>query len=164
MNRRQFQPLSLNRSIVDGSPLNPPQAPHVQPAYAAGILINTFIGATGDSQVVELSVDDADVSGYAAFEGGRLARAVFVNLHSWLTTSTGARPSVHIDFGGLQGFARARRLVIEHADDLANVTFAGQSFETPGDPRPVGMVVSETVVLGSGLDLRATEAVLIDFA
>ena len=108
-------------------------------------------------------MDDSNVSGYAAFEGGLLARAVFVNLHSWLTTSTGTRPSVHIDFEGLTGTASARRLVIQHADDTANVTFAGQSFETPGDPRPVGVVVSEEVDLSAGLDLQATEAVLIDF-
>ena len=108
-------------------------------------------------------MNDANVSGYAAFEGGQLARAVFVNFNAWLTTSTGTRPSVHIDFGGRTGSARARRLVIQHADDTANVTFAGQSFETPGDPRPAGAVVSETVVLSSGVDLRATEAILIEF-
>ncbi|KAM5530161.1 hypothetical protein V8D89_016163 [Ganoderma adspersum] len=158
-----FQPISLNRSIIDGSTLNPPQAPHVQPAYYAGILINTFIGSSGAAQVVELTVNDTNVSGYAAFEGGRLARAVFVNFNSWLTTSTGTRPSVHIDFGGRTGNAMARRLVIQHADDTANVTFAGQSFETPGDPRPAGTVVSEMVVLSAGVNLRATEAVLIEF-
>nr|VWO94570.1 Alcohol oxidase [Ganoderma boninense] len=160
---RQLQPISLNRSIVDGSALDPPQPPHVQPAYYAGILVNTFVGASGAAQVVELSVGDADVSGYAAFEGGRLARAVFVNMHAWLTTSTGARPAVHIDFAGRTGSAQAKRLVIQHADDTANVTFAGQSFETPGDPRPVGAVVSEAVELSKGLDVRATEAVLVEF-
>ncbi|KAI0751865.1 glycoside hydrolase family 79 protein [Daedaleopsis nitida] len=161
-----IQPISLNRSIVDGTPLNPPLPPHVQPVYYAALVINTLIGSTGASQIVELSVGDAQVSGYAAFEGGKLVRAVFVNLHPWLTTSTGARPSVHIDFafagGSKTGSASARRFVIQHADDTANVTWAGQSFETASGA-PSGSVVRETIVLSKGLDLPATQAVLVDF-
>ncbi|KAI0787956.1 hypothetical protein C8Q74DRAFT_1315715 [Fomes fomentarius] len=162
-----IQPVSLNRSTIDGSSVNPPLSPHVQPAYYGGLVINTLVGNTGSSQIVELSVDDSNVSGYAAFEGSTLVRAVFINLHPWLTTSTGARPSVHIDFaftgGPLAGSsASARRFQIPHADDTANVTFAGQSFETASG-LPSGSVVAETVVLSDGLDLPATEAVLVDF-
>ncbi|KAI1792600.1 hypothetical protein LXA43DRAFT_1005877 [Ganoderma leucocontextum] len=29
----QFQPVRLNRPTIDGSPIDPPQPPHVQPAY-----------------------------------------------------------------------------------------------------------------------------------
>ena len=155
----------MNRSIVDGSPLNPPLPPHVQPVYYAGLVVNTLVGSTGASSVVELNINDSNVSGYAAFEGGKLVRAVFVNLHPWLTSSTGARPSVHIDLafaGGKSGNASARRLVIQHADDTSNVTFAGQTFETPSG-RAAGSVVRETVVLSQGLDLPATQAVLVDF-
>ena len=74
----------------------------------------------------------------------------------------------YIDFGfvggakGASGTASARRFLIPHADDTANVTWAGQSFETP-DALPAGSVVRETVVLSQGLDLPATEAVLVDF-
>lgn len=162
----QIQPVSLNRSILDNSPLDPPVPPHVQPAYYAALVVNTLIGSTGASQIIELAVDDSDVSGYAAFEAGVLVRAMFVNLHPWLTTSTGARPSVHIDFvfsgGSKTGSASVRRLVIGHADDTANVTWAGQSFETSSGA-PSGSVVKETVTLSEGLDLPATHAVLIDF-
>ncbi|KAI0753139.1 glycoside hydrolase family 79 protein [Daedaleopsis nitida] len=161
-----IQPVSLNRSILDNSPLDPPAPPHVQPAYYAGLVINTLIGSTGASQITELTVDDSNVSGYAAFEAGKLVRAVFVNLHPWLTTSTDARPSVHIDFafagGSKTGTASVRRLVIQHADDTANVTWAGQSFETSSGA-PSGSVVMETVDLSEGLDLPATQAVLVDF-
>ncbi|KAI8984835.1 glycoside hydrolase family 79 protein [Trametes punicea] len=173
-----IQPITLNRSIVDGSPLNPPSPPHVQPSYYAGLLINTFIGSTGSSQLVELAVNDTNVSGYAAFEHGRLVRAAFVNLHAWLASSTGERPSVHIDLDFAQGAttdtasdvdafwrrgsAVARRIVIQHADDTANLTWAGQSYETP-NAQPSGRLVLEHVSLSEGIDLRATEAVLIDF-
>ncbi|KAH8107686.1 glycoside hydrolase family 79 protein [Cristinia sonorae] len=161
-----FQPISLDRSIIDGSALNPPQPAQVQPSYYAGIVINTLIGRTGNAQIVELSVPDDNVSGYAAFEHGRLVRAVFVNLHAWLVSSTGERPSVHIDLdfaGGRMGRrATARRLVIGHADDTKGLTFAGQSFET-SDASPRGRLATEFVDTAKGLDLSATEAVLISF-
>ena len=83
------------------------------------------------------------MSGYAAFEAGKLVRAVFVNLHAWLASSTGARPVVHVDLDFARaanatqadvdafwgGGVQARRLVIGHADDVANLTWAGQSYE-----------------------------------
>ena len=175
----QFQPATLNRSTIDGSALDPPLAPHIQPGYYAGLVINTFIGRTGSSKVVELTVGDSNVSGYAAFEYGRLVRAVFVNLHAWLLSSTGERPSVHIDLDFALGSASggdtqsavdafwgrkvtAKRLVIEHADDTANLTWAGQSYETP-DAQPKGRFVTERVVLSEGVDLRSTEAILLEF-
>ncbi|KAJ8495443.1 hypothetical protein ONZ51_g1729 [Trametes cubensis] len=144
------------------------------PSYYAGLLINTFIGSTKTSQIVELSVDDSNVSGYAAFEQDKLVRVAFINLNAWLLSSTGDRPSVHIDLDFAQGAtadidafwhkgsATARRIIIDHADDTANLTWAGQSYETP-DAHPAGRLVLEHVSLSEGIDLRATEAVLISF-
>ena len=165
----QIQPVTLNRSITDNTPLDPPLPPHIQPPFYGGLVVNTLVGRTGAAQIVELAVDDADVTGYAAFEHGRLARAVFVNLHAWLASSTGARPAVHIglhlDFGNHTArgaTAAARRLVIDHADDTANLTWGGLSYET-ADVRPVGSPAVETVVLSAGVDLRSTEAILLEF-
>lgn len=162
----QFQPISLNKSILDGSPLNPPQPPHVMASYYGGILVNNFIGSSGSAKIVELTVPDDNVSGYAAFEGNTLKRAVFINLHAWLLSSTGTRPSVHLDlsFGSGSGAktASAERLIINHADDIQNLTFAGQSFET-SDARPKGTISKETIDLSKGLDIRSTEAVLLSF-
>ena len=173
----QLQPATLNRSTIDGSELDPPLAPHIQPGYYAGLVINSFIGKTGSSKIVELVVDDSNVSGYAAYEYGRLARAVFVNLHSWLVSSTGARPSMHIDLefaiadskstqSELDAFwgrkATVRRLVIGRADDTEGLEWAGQSYET-SDARPEGRLALEHVVLSEGIDLRSTEAVLVEF-
>ncbi|PSS35531.1 hypothetical protein PHLCEN_2v1525, partial [Hermanssonia centrifuga] len=173
-----IQPISLNRSIIDGSPIDPPQPPQIQPSYYAGLLIDTFVGSTGSAKLVELSVPDDNISGYAAFENGLLRRAVFVNLHAWLQSSegTGQRPSVHIDLafslsaGGSSasadalssGGVQARRLVIQHADDVSNLTWAGQSYET-SDVHPNGRIVVESVSVRDGIDLRATEAVLLSF-
>ncbi|OJT07649.1 Beta-glucuronidase [Trametes pubescens] len=172
-----IQPITLNRSIIDNSPLDPPSPPHVQPSYYAGLAINTFIGSTKTSQIVELSVNDSNVSGYAAFEHGKLVRAVFINLHAWLASSTGTRPSVHIDLdfakaavsdaqSDVNAFwsrgATARRVAIQHADDTAGLTWAGQSYET-SDAHPSGRVVLERVSLDAGINLRSTEAVLLSF-
>ncbi len=142
------------------------------PSYYGGLVINSLIGSSGSAKVVELSVDDSNVSGYAAYEQGELVRAVFVNLHAWLQSSTGARPSVHVNLNingtssGLSAFSSrsvvARRLILQHADDISNLTWAGQSFET-SDALPKGAVVDERVSWDTGLNLRSSEAVLVDF-
>ncbi|KAI0751851.1 glycoside hydrolase family 79 protein [Daedaleopsis nitida] len=173
-----FQPIALDRSTIDGSPLKPPAPAHAQPGYYAGLVVNSLIGKTGSSKIVELTVGDSNISGYAAFEDGRLVRAVFVNLHAWLVSSKGKRPSVHIDLDfakgdtGTQGDvdalwkkgqATAKRLVIVHADDTEGLKWAGQSWETKNSIQPTGKLVTERVVLSEGVDLRSTEAILIEF-
>ncbi|EMD38720.1 glycoside hydrolase family 79 protein [Gelatoporia subvermispora B] len=172
-----IQPITLNFSTIDGSPLDPPELPHIQPIYYGGLVVNTFIGGTGTAEIIELTVDDDNVSGYAAYEGGLLVRAVFVNLRPWVQDSTGSRPSVHLDLQVMLGLgeddsseldvglflgqtASARRLVIQHADDVANLTWAGQSWENV-DIAPTGELELETISLAAGVDLRATEAILI---
>ncbi|KAI0642794.1 glycoside hydrolase family 79 protein [Trametes meyenii] len=161
-------PVSLNRSATNGAPLDPPQPPHVQPVYYAGLVIGTLVGNSSTSQIVELTVDDDNVTGYAAFEGGWLVRAAFVNLRAWLSGSNGNRPSVHLDFhfaragSARSGNVTVRRLAMEHADDLKGLKWAGQSFET-ADARPVGQVVQERVAVGNGVDLHASEAIVLSF-
>lgn len=172
----QIQPITLNRSIVDGSPLDPPQPPHIQPSFYAALLIDTFVGRAGSVELVELDVPSSNVTGYAAFEYGFLKRAVFVNLQAWLQSSTGDRPSVHIDLafslfaGGTnadvdtlrRGQAQVRRLVIQHADDTAGLLWAGQSYET-ANVRPSGPLTVERVDIQDGVHLSATEAILLSF-
>jgi len=163
-----LQPVTLNYSTINGTPLNPPAPPHIQPAFYGGLVIDTFIGSSGLAQIVELDVPNNNTSGYAAFEGGRLTRAVFVNLNAWVVNSTGTRPVVHIDLDlvngtGIASQATARRLVIQHADDTANLTWAGQSYEQTALVSPTGQVVLEDVNLQEGLDLQTTEAVLLTF-
>ncbi|KAI0337156.1 glycoside hydrolase family 79 protein [Trametopsis cervina] len=172
-----IQPITLNRSTIDGSPLDPPQPPHIQPSYYAGLFINTLIGTSGRAQIYELTVWDDNVSGYAVYEAGILVRAAFINLDAWLISSTGVRPSVHINpvlflsqddsaqanaASWAHRKANARRIIINHADDVSNLTWAGQSFETD-DVRPRGAPVVEKVDLSKGFDLRSTEAILLSF-
>ncbi|GJE97273.1 glycoside hydrolase family 79 protein [Phanerochaete sordida] len=202
-----IQPVSLNRSTVDGSPLDPPQPPHIQPSYYAALLIGSATGtnslpfpwpfahgtlmspassAWASARIAELDVPLDTVSGYAVYERGVLARAVFVNLDAWLSSAEAAgatRPSVHLDLGfvlsgaqtgapnagagmSVDGFARAtmqvRRLGVDHADDLANLTWAGQSYET-ADASPEGPLVVESVPVSRGVRIQSSEALLVTF-
>ncbi|EKM58753.1 glycoside hydrolase family 79 protein [Phanerochaete carnosa HHB-10118-sp] len=201
-----IQPISLNRSTIDGSPLDPPSPPHIQPSYYAALLIDTLISpnslsfpwpfshgtlmspsssAWSSARIVELTVPLDNVSGYAAYDAGVLRRAVFVNLDAWLSsmdTAGAVRPIVHLDLGfvlpdvatppaaggaSVSSFANAmmqvRRLVVDHADDLSNLTWAGQSYEQTSDVSPSGPVVVESVPVAQGIDIRSSEALLIEF-
>ncbi|KAH9949137.1 glycoside hydrolase family 79 protein [Amylocystis lapponica] len=168
-----FQPVTLNYSTINDTPLSPPAPPHIQPPYYGALVVNTLIGNSHHASIVELDVNDDNVSGYAAYENGLIARAVFINMHAWVADSTGTRPTVHLDFD-FADFGRTstmlgslvptvRRLVIRYADDTQNLTWAGQSYEESPDVSPTGRLVVEPVNLWEGVDLRATEAILIDF-
>jgi hypothetical protein len=86
--------VTLTRSILDGSQLPQPLPPHIQPSYYAAVIAAEAIGPSGFTGVVELEISEAQVSGYAFFEGAVLARAVFINLNAF---TSGTRGSVHID-------------------------------------------------------------------
>ena len=74
-----MQPITLNRSIIDNSPLDPPEPPHIQPPFYGGLLVNTLVGASRTpARITELTVADDNVTGYAAYDAsGTLVRAVF---------------------------------------------------------------------------------------
>lgn len=161
-----MQPIALNRSIITGQPENTPA--HVQPTYYAAIAIAETIGPSGTTSIAEITVNDSRIAGYAIYEGATLARAVFINSQSWPSGSTGARPKVKVDLLFLAGSwapatATLKRLAIAHSDDTANVTWAGQSYET-STGLVSGAVVTESVVPADGFLLSATEAALLKFS
>ncbi|KIJ51887.1 glycoside hydrolase family 79 protein [Sphaerobolus stellatus SS14] len=162
-----LQPIPLKRSLIDGTPLDVPEAPHVMPAYYAAILVARAIGKSKAARIVELTIPEDNVSGYAIYEHNKLVRAVFVNLNAWLKSSTGTRPSVHIPLvisgkGKKSKTAKARRLVIDRADDTEGLLFGGQTYETE-DAKVKGKAKVEQVTLTKGIGLRATEAILLEF-
>lgn len=69
-----MQPVMLNRSITNGNVLDPAEPAHIMPAYYGGLVVDTFIGDSGVARVVELVVDEPDITGYAAFENEQLTR------------------------------------------------------------------------------------------
>jgi len=161
-----IQPAVLTRSTIDGSTLAVPQQPHVQPQYYAAIVAAEAIGHSGQTQATELIIDDARISGYAFYERGALKRAVFINSLAFLQGATN-RTSAHLDlsFGGTGTKPTAfsvKRLVIGHADDVSGLTWGGQTYET-GDARVAGTLTPESGTVAVGIEIPATQAVLIAF-
>jgi hypothetical protein len=110
-----IQPVALNRSILDGSPLDPPLPPHVQPAYYGMIIAAEALGSSGQVQVAELNISDPDVAGYGFYEGGQIARAVIINSRAFLSDGP-TRNTKHVNLslpaGTLNGTMVIKRLSI----------------------------------------------------
>ena len=47
--------------FLDGSTLLQPPPPHIQPLYYAAIIAAQFIGSSGSTMIVELTVDNTDI-------------------------------------------------------------------------------------------------------
>ncbi|RDB30967.1 Beta-glucuronidase [Hypsizygus marmoreus] len=162
-----IQPITLTRSTLDGTTLPAPAPAHVQPQYYAAIIAAEAIGKTGNAKITELTINHAQIAGYAFYEGSKLVRAVFINSKAYLPEST-TRTSVHLDFGFTGDGATApasvsvRRLATGRATDVSGVTWGGQSYET-SDGRVSGALKVETLPVAAGLDIQETEVVLVEF-
>ncbi|KAF5380722.1 hypothetical protein D9757_007094 [Collybiopsis confluens] len=162
-----IQPVTLNVSITDGTPLNPPLPPHVQPLYYGAIIAAEIIGNEGGTLVTELSVNSSTISAYAIYtQDGTLSKALFINSEGFFTeNSDGDRNSVHLDFsisGTAPSGISVKRLVINHADDTSGLTWAGQTYQTL-DGKVGGTKSIGTGNVSDGVDIPATQAVLVAF-
>ncbi|KII84460.1 glycoside hydrolase family 79 protein [Plicaturopsis crispa FD-325 SS-3] len=160
-----IQPATLNRSILDGSPLSTPLAPHIQPAYYSAIIVAEALGDSGSTQVYEISVNNTRIAGYAFYEGGSLQRAVFINSLAFLKGAT-SRSSTHLLLSFTDGSAFAtmtiKRLKIGYADDTSGVTWGGQTYET-SDAKVSGDLDVQVAPVSAGVDIAETEVVLLTF-
>lgn len=93
----QIQPITLTRSILNGSTLSSPLPPHIQPQYYAAIIAAEAIGNGGNTQVVELNINDTTISGYTFYQGGQLKHVILINSLAFFTTTTTARLSTHVN-------------------------------------------------------------------
>ncbi|TDL29211.1 glycoside hydrolase family 79 protein [Rickenella mellea] len=162
-----IQPATLTRSILDGSTLSTPLAPHLQPTYYAALVATEAIGTSGSTKAVELSINDPRIAGYAFFENGTLKRAVLINSEAFFTTTTTPRTSkvINLSFSGSGSKPKTmtvKRLAIKHADDDHGLTWGGQTFET-NNALPSGAVSVQTVNASAGVTISATEVVLLSF-
>ncbi|KAJ7475686.1 glycoside hydrolase family 79 protein [Mycena latifolia] len=142
------------------------QPVHVQPQYYAAIIAAEAIGDSGKTQAVELNINNARVSGFAFYEGRALKRAVFINSLAFLKGTT-TRTSIHLDLsfsgsGTKPTSFSVKRLIIGHADDGSGLTWGGQTYETT-DARVRGTATSEKGTVSSGIDIPATQVVMISF-
>ncbi|KAJ3747810.1 glycoside hydrolase family 79 protein [Lentinula detonsa] len=163
-----IQPVTLNTSINDGTPLPEPLPPHIQPAYYGAIVAAEAIGKAGGTSVSELSLDSDTMSGYAFYSReGQLSKTLFINSEGFFTSSGTNRTSIHLDLdftGTGQSPSRmtVKHLEIGHADDTSGLTWGGQTYET-SDALVSGMLSVETINIGDGLDIPATQAMLVTF-
>ena len=88
--------MTLTRSIRDGSFLVNPTLPRIQPQYYAAIIAAEAIGKSGNVRVDDIDINDKHVTGYAFYEGTKLARAVFINLNPY-EPGEGSRSSVRLE-------------------------------------------------------------------
>ncbi|KAJ3829162.1 glycoside hydrolase family 79 protein [Lentinula raphanica] len=163
-----IQPVTLNISIDDATPLPEPLPPHIQPAYYGAIVVAETIGKTGGVSISELSVNSDTLSGYAFHSNtGQLSKLLFINSDGFFTGSESSRPSVHLDFdfngSGQPSPSRmtVKRLEIGHADDTSGLTWGGQTYETPAG-LVSGTLSLEEGNVTDGLDIPATQAVLVN--
>ncbi|KAF9565353.1 glycoside hydrolase family 79 protein [Agrocybe pediades] len=162
-----IQPITLTRSILDGSTLSTPLPPHIQPQYYAAIIAAEAIGSTGNSRAVELSINNSRISGYAFFENNKLVRAVLIDSQAFFTTTTTPRGVTHVDLSitgsGVPTTMTIKRLAIPHAGDTSGLTWGGQTYET-SDARVSGTLQVDTANVSDGVDIHDTEAILLTFS
>ncbi|KAG6820318.1 hypothetical protein H0H93_002405 [Arthromyces matolae] len=160
-----IQPVTLTRSILDGSTLSTPLGPHVQPQYYAAIIVAEALGKTGNVQVVEIDIDSSQIAGYGFYEEGRLVRAIFINSKAYLPDN-GNRGTVHIDLALADvsdiPTMTVKRLAISYATDVSGLTWGGQTYETE-DGRVANQLTVENGKVADGLDIQDTEVVLVTF-
>jgi hypothetical protein len=156
-----LQPVALTRSIETGAALPAPLVAHIQPAYYAAVIAAEAIGPSGTTSIVELATGNAtQVSAYAFYESGTLARALFINLNAY---TGGARGAVHFNISGAStGTMDVKRLSIPLANATAGVTWGGQTYET-ADALVSGTLGVETVAISAGVDVHDTEVVMLSF-
>ncbi len=132
---------------MDGSPLPEPVPPHVQPQYYATVIIAEATGKSGTTQVIELEIDNPRLAGYAFYEHGHLARAVFINSEAYFGNAT--RSSIldlefasigrtklvvkRLDIKWVRCVVESEKLttyIHRQAVDVAGLTWSGQTYET----------------------------------
>ncbi|KAJ3752598.1 glycoside hydrolase family 79 protein [Lentinula raphanica] len=165
-----IQPVTLTRSILDGSTLPSPLSPHVQPQYYAGIVAAEAIGKSGNTQISELDIDDPQISGFVFYEDYEEKRMILINHTPYFNEDESAgtqRPvtDVRINFpkhcGGTQNIV-VKMLEIQHSDDTSGVTWGGQSYDT-SDGLVKGSPFTGTVALNESLGVPASQAALVVF-
>jgi len=161
-----IQPVTLTRSPLDGTTLATPLPAHIQPQYYGAIIAAEAIGRSGSTRSIELSINDSRTSGYAFYEGNKLARVLLINSDAFLTTTTALRTGTQIALGitgsGVPKKMTVKRLSIPFADSTSGLTWGGQTYET-SDGKVSGKLRTTTVDVSAGVSIQQTEVVLLTF-
>lgn len=111
--------------------------PSTNPPYYGHVMVSKFIGGNPKTRINNIHLNSDYYSAYAAYENGRLARVILLNLHEWNPPSSdqnGASkaPSTIFTIGtGQQGikYATVELMTAPGALSETNITVAGLSYD-----------------------------------
>ncbi|KAH8127697.1 hypothetical protein LI328DRAFT_164691 [Trichoderma asperelloides] len=113
--------------------------PSTNPPYYGHVIVSKFIGSNPNTRINNIDLNSDFYSAYAAYEEGRLARVVLLNLHEWNPPSNSqaeaeaeAAPSTAITLStGRSGikYATVELMTAPGALSETNITVAGISYD-----------------------------------
>ena len=106
--------------------------PTTNAPYYGNVMAAAAVGNAGNTKIVHLELGDGETaSGYALYDGNRLARAVVLNMLEWRSDSTSSRPNATFALQVPRGirFAKVQRLSAAGANVTSNVTLGGVSYD-----------------------------------
>ena len=149
---------------IDDSPA------HVMGGWFGHVFVADFIGPnlTSCLQVKELITDNANITAYAGYSNGSLAKVALTNQQLWLSESNTTRPceTVSLALPGLSSeTVTVRKLTGPSGGAQKNMTYAGLDWplETKGKEKLVKND-TETLQVQNGtltLHIEATQALLV---
>lgn len=151
-----WQPVEYN-----GSP------PQVRPSYYAQVFAADFIGTSPQMQIYNIDLGLANMSAYAAYDHGKLARIAIVNLDEWNTTTAYLRPLQQICIRVPQGVESVlvKYLTSPGANSTNSITWGGVSWSYASNG--VGVKVENTDQIVEARDgvaqiiVKSSEAVMV---
>ncbi|KAM0257125.1 hypothetical protein ACHAQJ_004590 [Trichoderma viride] len=111
--------------------------PSTNPPYYGHVMVSKFIGSNPNTRINNIDLNSDFYSAYAAYENGRLARVVLLNLHEWNPPSSSqdeasTAPSTTFTLStGQHGikYATVELMTAPGALSETNITVAGLSYD-----------------------------------
>jgi Glycosyl hydrolase family 79 C-terminal beta domain len=156
-----WQPVPLTRTEID--------SPHTRGPYYGMILVADFIGKTPDFRVKNIELNHKNLSAYAGYNSGSLAKLAIINLDIWNPHAGAQRPTqkVTLDLPEHVSTIEVQKLTGPAVDSFDNMTWAGM--EWTYENRGVGVKVlnnTETLEVHNKtveVSIQASEAIVVTF-
>ncbi|KAL1602678.1 hypothetical protein SLS60_006096 [Paraconiothyrium brasiliense] len=143
----------------------------VHPAFYGHIFVGEFVGKTGNTRVKHLELGKPFLAGYAAYDAGKLARIVFVNLELW-SEGDGERleKKITLDVGVGVSEVSIKRLTSKMGGTarVGNITWGGVQWTVGNGGKEVEVLNDTTTVpVNRGMveiGIKPSEAVMIQLS
>jgi hypothetical protein len=155
--------------------------PSTNPPYYGHIMVSKFIGNSDSTQVNNIDLHSDFYSAYAAYEDGKLARVIVLNLHEWNppnasdyiitgTNTEGPETTFVLDTSVGYTYATVELMTAPGAASTTNITVAGVSYDyelAEGRAVVVGPKIAQVIYPDMGgkfvVKARASQALLLKF-